>query len=92
MQLRDDFAIHISELNDPLERPYSKGVDNKLFDNIEDVEHLNKEIQNINPDYLTVFTRVLLGFLLRYWLGLFFNFLVRKLFSSGYRGSSIYQW
>ena len=53
MQLRDDFAIHISELNDPLERPYSKGVDNKLFDSIEDVEHLSKEIQNINPDYLT---------------------------------------
>lgn len=53
MQLRDDFAKHISELNDPLERPYSKGIDNELFKNIEDIEHLNKEIANINPDYLT---------------------------------------
>ena len=53
MQLRDDFAKHISELNDPLERPYSKDIDYKLFDNIGDVQHLNKEIHNINPDYLT---------------------------------------
>lgn len=37
MQLRDDFAKHTSELNDPLERPYSKDIDYKLFDNIEDV-------------------------------------------------------
>ena len=53
MQLRDDFATHIRELNDPLERPYSKNIDHKLFEKIEDVEHLNKEIHNVNPDYLT---------------------------------------
>lgn len=53
MQLRDDFATHISELNDPLERPYSKNIDTSLLESIDDIEHLNKEIQNINPDYLT---------------------------------------
>ena len=52
MQLRDDFAKHISELHNPIERPYSKEIDNKLFNNIKDVEHLNKEIINVNPDYL----------------------------------------
>lgn len=53
MQLRDDFAKHVSELHNPIERPYSKEIDNKLFNNIKDVEHLNKEIANVNPDYLT---------------------------------------
>lgn len=53
MQLRDDFATHISELNDPLERPYSKNTNHKLFEQVEDIEHLNKEIANINPDYMT---------------------------------------
>ena len=53
MQLRDDFATHISELHSPLERPYSKDIDIKLFNSIESVEHLNKEIANVNPDYLT---------------------------------------
>ena len=53
MQIRDDFAKHISELNDPLERPYSEKINKKLLDNVEDVQHLNKEIHNINPDYLT---------------------------------------
>ncbi|WP_201512075.1 hypothetical protein [Psychrobacter alimentarius] len=53
MQLRDDFAKHISELNDPLERPYSKGIDTSLLQSIDDINHLNKEVQNINPDYMT---------------------------------------
>lgn len=33
MQLRDDFATHIRELNDPLERPYSKNIDTSLLVN-----------------------------------------------------------
>lgn len=53
MQLRDDFAKHISELNNPLERPYSKGIDTSLLQSIDDIEHLNKEIQDVNPDYMT---------------------------------------
>ena len=35
MQLRDDFATHIRELNDPLERPYSKNIDTSLLESIE---------------------------------------------------------
>ena len=53
MQLRDDFSKHISELNNPLERPYSRDIDTSLLKNIDDINHLNKEIQNINPDYMT---------------------------------------
>ena len=53
MQLRDDFSKHISELNNPLERPYSKDIDTSLLKNIDDINHLNKEIQHINPDYMT---------------------------------------
>ncbi|MBH0085455.1 hypothetical protein I6E84_04395 [Psychrobacter sp. SCQQ22] len=53
MQLRDDFAQHISELNDPLERPYTASIDKSLLKNTEDIEHLNKEIHDVNPDYLT---------------------------------------
>ena len=53
MQLRNDFATHISELNNPIERPYSKNIDRKLFEKTEDVEHLNQEIHDVNPDYLT---------------------------------------
>ena len=52
MQLRDDFAKHISELNNPLERPYSKGIDTSLLQSIDDIKHLNKEIQDVNPDYM----------------------------------------
>ena len=53
MQLRDDFAKHISELHNPIERPYTASIGKNLLENSEDIEHLNKEIQNINPDYLT---------------------------------------
>ena len=53
MQLRDDFATHISELHNPIDRPYSKEIDQKLFEEVEDVEHLNQEIHDVNPDYLT---------------------------------------
>ena len=53
MQLRDDFAKHISELNDPLERPYSEEIDKNLLSHVEDIQHLNKEIHDVNPDYLT---------------------------------------
>ena len=53
MQLRDDFAKHISELHNPIDRPYTASIDKSLLKNTEDVKHLNKEIQNINPDYLT---------------------------------------
>ncbi|WP_201512426.1 DUF6708 domain-containing protein [Psychrobacter alimentarius] len=53
MQLRDDFAKHISELHNPIDRPYTASIDKSLLENIEDVEHLNKEIHDVNPDYLT---------------------------------------
>ncbi|WP_352258551.1 hypothetical protein [Psychrobacter sp. TB55-MNA-CIBAN-0194] len=56
MQLRDDFATHISELNNPIERPYSQPIDKTLLnDNEDDISYLNREIHNINPDYLTFF-------------------------------------
>ena len=45
MQLRDDFAKHISELNDPLERPYSKDIDNSLLQSIDDISHLIKKFK-----------------------------------------------
>ena len=56
MQLRNDFATHISELNNPIERPYSQPIDKTLLnDNEDDISYLNREIHNINPDYLTFF-------------------------------------
>ncbi|MGM8908691.1 hypothetical protein ACS8FB_01035 [Psychrobacter sp. 1U1] len=53
MQLRDDFAKHISELHNPIDRPYTASIDKSLLESIEDIEHLNKEIHDVNPDYLT---------------------------------------
>ena len=53
MQLRDDFAKHISELHNPIDRPYTTSIDKSLLESTEDIEHLNKEIHDINPDYLT---------------------------------------
>ncbi len=56
MQLRNDFATHISELNNPIERPYSQPIDKTLLNDYEsDISYLNREIHNINPDYLTFF-------------------------------------
>lgn len=43
MQLRDDFAKHISELHNPIDRPYSEKINKKLLDNVESVQHLNKK-------------------------------------------------
>ena len=53
MQLRDDFAKHISELHNPIDRPHTTNVDKSLLESTKDIEHLNKEIHNVNPDYLT---------------------------------------
>ncbi|MGP5192204.1 hypothetical protein ACTXJO_01000 [Psychrobacter celer] len=53
MQLRDDFAKHISELHNPIDRPYTTSIDKRLLESTEDIEHLNKEIHDVNPDYLT---------------------------------------
>ena len=53
MQLRDDFAKHISELHNPIDRPYTTSIDKSLLESTEDIEHLNKEIHDVNPDYLT---------------------------------------
>ncbi|WP_367110941.1 DUF6708 domain-containing protein [uncultured Psychrobacter sp.] len=53
MQLRDDFATHISELHNPIDRPYTASIDRRLLESTEDIEHLNKEIHDVNPDYLT---------------------------------------
>ncbi|MDE0490900.1 hypothetical protein NK638_04995 [Psychrobacter sp. A3] len=53
MQLRNDFATHISELNNPIDRPYTTSIDKSLLESTEDIEHLNKEIHDVNPDYLT---------------------------------------
>ncbi|MEN2750592.1 hypothetical protein AAIR29_02985 [Psychrobacter sp. FBL11] len=53
MQLRDDFAKHISELHNPIDRPYTASIDKSLLESTEDIEHLNKEIHDVNPDYLT---------------------------------------
>lgn len=53
MQLRDDFAKHISELHNPIDRPYTASIDKSLLENTEEIEHLNKEIHDVNPDYLT---------------------------------------
>lgn len=50
-----NFAKHINELQEVLESPYSSEIDKTLLDSDEDVEHLNKEIANINPDYMTFF-------------------------------------
>ena len=47
------FAKHINELQEVLESPYSSKIDKALLKDSEDIEHLNKEIANINPDYLT---------------------------------------
>ena len=49
------FAKHINELQEVLESPYSSEIDKALLKDSEDIEHLNKEIANINPDYLTFF-------------------------------------
>ncbi|OLF39377.1 hypothetical protein [Psychrobacter sp. Cmf 22.2] len=49
------FAKHINELQEVLESPYSSKIDKTLLKDSEDIEHLNKEIANINPDYLTFF-------------------------------------
>lgn len=53
MQLRDDFAKHTSELQEVLESPYSSKIDKALLKDSEDIEHLNKEIQHVNPNYMT---------------------------------------
>ncbi|MBE0446036.1 DUF6708 domain-containing protein [Psychrobacter sp. FME5] len=53
MQLRDDFATHVSELHNPIDRPYTASIDKSLLESTEDIEHLNKEIHDVNPDYLT---------------------------------------
>ena len=53
MQLRDDFAKHISELHNPIDRPYTASIEKDLLETTEDIEHLNKEIHDVNPDYLT---------------------------------------
>ena len=53
MQLRDDFSTHISELHNPIDRPYIASIDKSLLKSTEDIEHLNKEIHDVNPDYLT---------------------------------------
>lgn len=50
-----DFAKHINELQEILESPYSRKIDKALLKDSEDIEHLNKEIANINPDYMTFF-------------------------------------
>ncbi|GAF63045.1 hypothetical protein JCM18903_3168 [Psychrobacter sp. JCM 18903] len=47
------FAKHINELQEVLESPYSSKIDKALLKDSEDIEHLNKEIANINPDYMT---------------------------------------
>lgn len=49
------FAKHINELQEVLESPYSSKIDKTLLKDSEDIEHLNKEIANVNPDYLTFF-------------------------------------
>ncbi len=53
MQLRDDFSKHISELHNPIDRPYTISIDKSLLESTEDIEHLNKEVHDVNPDYLT---------------------------------------
>ena len=53
MQLRDDFATHLSELHNPIDRPYTASIDKSLLKSTEEIEHLNKEIHDVNPDYLT---------------------------------------
>lgn len=50
-----NFAKHINELQEVLESPYSSEINKTLLDSDEDIEHLNKEIANINPDYMTFF-------------------------------------
>ncbi|MBE0444813.1 hypothetical protein [Psychrobacter sp. FME5] len=50
-----NFAKHINELQEVLESPYSSEINKTLLDSDEDVEHLNKEITNINPDYMSFF-------------------------------------
>ncbi len=51
MQLRDDFAKHISELNNPIDRPYTTSIDKSLLESTEDIEHLNKEIHDVNREF-----------------------------------------
>ena len=48
-----EFAKHINELQVVLDSPYSKDIDKKLLESGDDINHLNKEIQHINPDYMT---------------------------------------
>ncbi|WP_227430092.1 DUF6708 domain-containing protein [Psychrobacter sp. I-STPA6b] len=55
MQLHTDFATHISELEQPLARPYSEPIDSSLLDSQADIQYLNKEVSSINPDYMTFF-------------------------------------
>ncbi|WP_227430091.1 DUF6708 domain-containing protein [Psychrobacter sp. I-STPA6b] len=50
-----ELAKHIRELQTTLERPYSQEIDKSLLDNKAEVDFLNKEIANINPDYMTFF-------------------------------------
>ncbi|MGP5120246.1 hypothetical protein ACTXJF_09320 [Psychrobacter alimentarius] len=48
-----EFAKHISELQSPLDKPYSKKIDYDLFKSDDDTQYLNKQIHNVNPDCLT---------------------------------------
>lgn len=50
-----ELAKHIRELQTTLERPYSQEIDKSLLDNKAEVDFLNKEIANINPDYMSFF-------------------------------------
>ena len=47
----NEFAKHINELQEVLESPYSSEIDKGLLEEGEDIEHLNKEIANINRDH-----------------------------------------
>lgn len=48
-----EFAKHVNELQEVLESPDSSEINKSLLEEGEDIEHLNKEIANINPDYMT---------------------------------------
>lgn len=48
-----NFAKHVNELQEVLESPYSSEINKSLLKSSEDIEHLNKEIHSINPDYMT---------------------------------------
>ena len=55
VQLHSDFAEHISELDNPIDRPYSQPIDKDLLTQEEDIEHLNKEIHNIIAIFIESF-------------------------------------